>query len=160
MLKFVLSIFSFNYFFRIECTEENEDAISKAPEVTNKREPLKTPKTYFFESLQKRRQKALTKSQSACRFLANAGPNLIRRGSTIRFDLFCLINYYEQVINWLFVKPFRHLTWRLPGVFLPFYKFYKGQLISKCPFGVIVWTKISTKKFDKFCPRIWKVVKS
>ena len=30
----------------------------------------------------------------------------------------------------------------------------KGQLISKCPFGVIVWTKISTKKFDKFCPRI------
>ena len=27
----------------------------------------------------------------------------------------------------------------------------KGQLISKCPFGVIVWTKIPTKKFDKFC---------
>ena len=22
---------------------------------------------------------------------------------------------------------------------------YKGQLISKCPFGVIVWTKILTK---------------
>ena len=22
----------------------------------------------------------------------------------------------------------------------------KGQLISKCPFGVIVWTKIATKK--------------
>ena len=30
-----------------------------------------------------------------------------------------------------------------------------GQLISKFPFGVIVWTKIPTKKFDKFCPRIW-----
>ena len=30
----------------------------------------------------------------------------------------------------------------------------KGQLISKCPFGVIVSTKIPTKKFDKFCPRI------
>ena len=28
----------------------------------------------------------------------------------------------------------------------------KGQLISKCPFGVIVWTKIATKKFDNFCP--------
>ena len=26
----------------------------------------------------------------------------------------------------------------------------KGQLISKCPFGVIVWTKMPTKKFDKF----------
>ena len=32
----------------------------------------------------------------------------------------------------------------------------KGQLISKCPFGVIVSTKIPTKKFDKFCPRILK----
>ena len=30
---------------------------------------------------------------------------------------------------------------------------FKGQLISKCPFGVIVSTKIPTKKF---CPRILK----
>jgi hypothetical protein len=30
----------------------------------------------------------------------------------------------------------------------------KGQLISKCPFGVIVSTKIPTKKFDNFCLRI------
>ena len=36
----------------------------------------------------------------------------------------------------------------------------KGQLISKCPFSVIIWTKRPTKKFDKFCPRIYKVVKS
>ena len=35
----------------------------------------------------------------------------------------------------------------------------KGQLISKFPFGVIVWTKIPTNKFDNFCPRIKKVVK-
>ena len=28
----------------------------------------------------------------------------------------------------------------------------KGQLISKCPFGVIVWNKIPTKKFDQFLP--------
>ena len=28
----------------------------------------------------------------------------------------------------------------------------KGQLISKCPFGVIVWTKIPTKKFPRFLP--------
>ena len=28
----------------------------------------------------------------------------------------------------------------------------KGQLISKCPFGVIVWTKIPTKKFPEFLP--------
>ena len=30
----------------------------------------------------------------------------------------------------------------------------KGQLISKCPFGVIVWTKKPTKFFDKFFPRM------
>ena len=30
--------------------------------------------------------------------------------------------------------------------------FTKGQLISKCPFGVIVWTKIPTKFFPKFLP--------
>ena len=30
----------------------------------------------------------------------------------------------------------------------------KGQLISKCSFGVVAWTKIPTQKFDKFCPRI------
>ena len=30
----------------------------------------------------------------------------------------------------------------------------KGQLISKCPFGVIVWTNIQTKKLTNFCPRI------
>ena len=29
---------------------------------------------------------------------------------------------------------------------------HKGQLISKCPSGVIVSTKIPTEKFDKFCP--------
>ena len=28
----------------------------------------------------------------------------------------------------------------------------KGQLISECPFGVIVRTKIPTEKFDKFLP--------
>ena len=28
----------------------------------------------------------------------------------------------------------------------------KGQLISKCPFGVIVWTKIPTKNFPRFLP--------
>ena len=31
---------------------------------------------------------------------------------------------------------------------------FKGQLISKCPFGVMVWTKTPTKKFDNFCHRI------
>ena len=31
----------------------------------------------------------------------------------------------------------------------------KGQLISKCPFGFIVWTKISTKLFPDFCPEFF-----
>ena len=28
----------------------------------------------------------------------------------------------------------------------------KGQFISKRPFGIIVWTKIPGKNFDKFLP--------
>ena len=32
----------------------------------------------------------------------------------------------------------------------------KGDLITKCPFSVIIWTKIPTKKFDNFYPRILK----
>ena len=30
----------------------------------------------------------------------------------------------------------------------------KGQLISKCPYEKSVSSKIPTKKFDNFCPRI------
>ena len=33
--------------------------------------------------------------------------------------------------------------------------FSKGQLISKCPFGIIVWTKIPTKLFLDFCPEFF-----
>jgi hypothetical protein len=32
---------------------------------------------------------------------------------------------------------------------------FKGQLISKCPFGFIVWTKIPTKLFLDFCPEFF-----
>ena len=35
---------------------------------------------------------------------------------------------------------------------LIFWVVAKGQLISKCPFGVIVWTKIPTKFFPGFLP--------
>ena len=31
----------------------------------------------------------------------------------------------------------------------------KDQLISKCPFGFIVWTKLPTKLFLNFCPEIF-----
>ena len=33
--------------------------------------------------------------------------------------------------------------------------FDKGQLIYKCPFGIIVWTKIPTKLFLDFCPEFF-----
>ena len=39
----------------------------------------------------------------------------------------------------------RHSLWKAP----------KGQLISKCPFGIIVWTKIPTELFLDFCPEIF-----
>ena len=30
----------------------------------------------------------------------------------------------------------------------------KGQLVSKCPFGVIIWTKIQTNFLKYFCPSL------
>ena len=36
-----------------------------------------------------------------------------------------------------------------------FFSNIKGQLISKCPFGIIVWTKIPTELFLDFCPEIF-----
>ena len=59
---------------------------------------------------------------------------------------------YGKPIAFLCITNIDYIWWKLNTV--------KGQLISKCPFGVIVSTKIPTKKFDNFCPRIWKVVKS
>ena len=35
------------------------------------------------------------------------------------------------------------------------FKSTKGQLISKCPFGFIIWTKIPTKLFLDFCPEFF-----
>ena len=40
----------------------------------------------------------------------------------------------------------------LEGCKMPFSVMNKGKLISKCPFGVIVWTKIPTKFFPGFLP--------
>ena len=55
---------------------------------------------------------------------------------------------YEYVLDcWI---PFRKEILSL--TFGSFIVQPKGQLISKCPFGVIVWTKLATKKFDNFCP--------
>lgn len=76
----ILKVKAFNL-PRIEYTKEEEEAIGTPPITEKRDQPLKTPKSYFFESLQKRRSRAMTKSQSAARFLAAAGPNLIRRGS-------------------------------------------------------------------------------
>ena len=33
-----------------------------------------------------------------------------------------------------------------------FLAFTKGQLVSKCLFGVIVWTKNQRKNYQNFCP--------
>ena len=42
----------------------------------------------------------------------------------------------------------------LRGVGKNIFKVFKGLLISKCPFGVIVWTKIPMKNLTNFCPKI------
>lgn len=44
------------------------------------RDALKSPKSYFFDNIQRRREKSLVKSQSAQKFMS-AGPNLLRRNA-------------------------------------------------------------------------------
>ena len=64
-----------------------------------------------------------------CQNFSQKGSKISRRYFLIRFYLiFCLYSFTVPV---------------------------KGQLISKCPFGIIVWTKIPTKLFLDFCPEIF-----
>ena len=61
--------------------------------------------------------------------------------------------------NWKYVLRISHVSRIFPWSNFTILKFCqkcilhsKGQLISKCPFGVIVWTKIPTKFFPGFLP--------
>ena len=65
-------------------------------------------------------------------------------------DFFCKV-IYQGVMStcrvWLNRESFSVLWTTVSGtVFL----YFKGQLISKCPFGVIIWTKIPMKFFPGF----------
>ena len=63
------------------------------------------------------------------------------------------MNFGEKsTITHTYTPPFQEFSYT--------YTVTKGQLISRCSFGVIVWTKIPTKNLTNFCPRILKVVKS
>ena len=54
-------------------------------------------------------------------------------------DLVDIMN--DSIIDWV-ITTYDH------------FETVKGQLISNCPFGVIVWTKIPVKNLSNFCPRI------
>ena len=65
-----------------------------------------------------------------------------------------------SIIDWLFstenLLPWRRWRWSMENwnfkTIRTSYFYIKGQLISKCPFGVIVSTKIPTKKIWQFLP--------
>ena len=63
---------------------------------------------------------------------------------------FCLKVGMKRAINpWYKTEgkiALAKLTWRTHT---------KDQLISKCPFGITVWTKIPMKLFLDFCPEIF-----
>ena len=59
--------------------------------------------------------------------------------------------FLQQVYYILTTLKFRYCEKAKKNFFL---KILKGQIISKCPFGVIVWTKIPTKFFQDFCPSL------
>ena len=52
-----------------------------------------------------------------------------------------LLEWHSRIPHWIKKNPF------VLGSYTP-----KGQLISKCLFGLIVSTKTPTKEFDNFCP--------
>ena len=60
---------------------------------------------------------------------------------------FKVFNYFH--FGFLYIFSSSHLCILISTIFLAC---LKGQIISKCLLGVIVWTKIATKKFDNFCP--------
>ena len=60
------------------------------------------------------------------------------------------INYKEK-----FHEKSAPLSYRSGASVLVLEAPVKGQLISKCPFGFIVWTKIPTKLFLDFCPEFF-----
>ena len=60
--------------------------------------------------------------------------------------VFCLIFLDQICSKWIKLVQIR---------FSPIKIVTKGQLISKCPFGFIVWTKIPTKLFLDFCPEFF-----
>ena len=62
----------------------------------------------------------------------------------IALERFIAVHYPINYRWVLFRKFYSHLFY--------FMLLCKGQLNSKCPFGVIACTKIPTKKFDKFLP--------
>ena len=68
--------------------------------------------------------------------------------------------YWFFLSDWLFsflllffkdIKLFSTTIWKEFITIL----FFKGQLISKCPFGVKTSSKIPTKLFLDFCPEIF-----
>ena len=61
-------------------------------------------------------------------------------------------NAYWTIFNLLAKISLANVCWVLTYYFEYWAVYVNGQLISKCPSGVIVWTKVATKNFDNFCP--------
>ena len=70
------------------------------------------------------------------------GPKILLAFADIPPRSWCYVLRYFAKRQWFFL---RKDDWLLK------YGFCKGQLISKCPFGFIVWTKIPTNLFLDFC---------
>ena len=54
-------------------------------------------------------------------------------------------NAYWTIFNLLAKISLANVCWVLTYYFEYWAVYVKGQLISKCPSGVIVWTKLATK---------------
>ena len=93
---------------------------------------------------------------------------LLRKGINLEFQLYLYLQMHlevqyikctqqrkSEIIRATLFVMYRKVASSRPvyySIFEHFWGAAKGQLVSKCPFGVIVWTKLATKKFDNFCP--------
>ena len=70
------------------------------------------------------------------------------------YDLSDFINRSSYLDVLCFFFSLQGISNEIIALFLPFrnYTFCKGQIISECPYEIIVSPKIPTKKFPRFLP--------
>ena len=97
-------------------------------------------------------------------FSSNFGGNFLSRGVQKNYQMTISFYFFNGIIIWIAYRASITAGLSQKIVELPFkVKFFqyfvflifctsKGQIISECPYEIIVYPKIATKKFPRFLP--------